>query len=220
MHTWIEFHKVVACKCNELKHLDTQNNPKKKSGKPRLPPGSPVAESTLRSRAHRDRKRFDSQSVEIAENALMAQIKTLAPNDLPTSVLESAQAKAEAALKLVIDNAEGITQALVNRALNGDIQASQLLIGRFLPERRQLLKFQVKHTVDQTAQSIVLAAATGEMDASEAAKALSLLEKAGAVSLSGAIVDRINSLQDQIHKVSTTLNNGVDDVIEIVDILP
>lgn len=192
---------------------------KKKGGKPRLPPGTPIADATLRSRAHRDRKRFETQSVEIAENALMAQIKTLAPTDLPESVLESAQAKAEAALKLVIDNAEGITQALVDRALQGDIQASQLLIGRFLPERRQLLKFQVKPTVDQTAHSIITAAATGEMDAAEATKALALLEKAGAVSLSGAIVDRINSLQEQIYRVTKSLSNS-DDEIEVIEVLP
>jgi hypothetical protein len=203
-----------------MKHSADPYQPKKKGGKPRLPPGTPIADATVRSRAHRDRKRFETQSVEIAENALMAQIKTLAPTDLPASVLENAQAKAEAALKLVIDNAEGITQALVNRALDGDIQASQLLIGRFLPERRQLLKFQMKPTVDQTAHSIVMAAATGEMDASEAAKALSLLEKAGAVSLSGAIVDRINSLQEQIQRVSTSLRGGDDDQIETVEFLP
>jgi hypothetical protein len=203
-----------------MKHSAGPYQPKKKGGKPRLPPGTPIAEATLRSRAHRDRKRFETQSVEIAENALMAQIKTLVPADLPESVLESAQAKAEAALKLVIDNAEGITQALVNRALEGDIQASQLLISRFLPERRQLLKFQVKPTVDQTAHSIIMAAATGEMDASEAAKALSLLEKAGAVSLSGAIVDRINSLQEQIQRVSASLRSGDDGQIEIVEVLP
>ena len=203
-----------------MKQSTDTYQPKKKGGKPRLPPGIPVADATLRSRAHRDRKRFETQSVEIAENALMAQIKTLAPTDLPASVLENAQAKAEAALKLVIDNAEGITQALVNRALDGDIQASQLLIGRFLPERRQLLKFQMKPTVDQTAHSIVMAAATGEMDASEAAKALSLLEKAGAVSLSGAIVDRINSLQEQIQRVSTSIRSDDDGQIERVEVLP
>lgn len=202
-----------------MKQSTDSYQPKKKGGKPRLPPGTPIADATFRSRAHRDRKRFETQSVEIAENALMAQIKTLAPTDLPESVLESAQAKAEAALKLVIDNAEGITQALVDRALQGDIQASQLLIGRFLPERRQLLKFQVKPTVDQTAHSIITAAATGEMDAAEAAKALALLEKAGAVSLSGAIVDRINSLQEQIHRVTKSLGNSDDD-IEVIEVLP
>jgi hypothetical protein len=203
-----------------MKQSSDSYQPKRKGGKPRLPPGAPVADATLRSRAHRDRKRFETQSVEIAENALMAQIKTLAPNDLPKSVLESAQAKAEAALKLIIDNAEGITQALVNRALEGDIQASQLLISRFLPERRQLLKFQVKSTVDQTAHSIVTAAAMGEMDAGEAAKALALLEKAGAVSLSGAIVDRINSLQEQIYRVTKSLGNSDSDDIEVIEVLP
>jgi hypothetical protein len=203
-----------------MKQNPDSYQPKRKGGKPRLPPGTPIADATLRSRAHRDRKRFETQSVEIAENALMAQIKTLAPADLPESVLESAQAKAEAALKLIIDNAEGITQALVNRALQGDIQASQLLIGRFLPERRQLLKFQMKSTVDQTAHSIFTAAATGEMDVTEAAKALSLLEKAGAVSLSGAIVDRINSLQEQIQRVSTSLRSDDDGQIEMVELLP
>jgi fructose-1,6-bisphosphatase/sedoheptulose 1,7-bisphosphatase-like protein len=190
---------------------------KKKSGKARIPDGAPIADSTIRTRAHRDRLRHESQTLEVAENALMAQIKMIAPGDLPENVLQDAHDKSQAALRLVIDNAEGITQALVNRALDGDIQAAQLLINRFLPERKSLLKFKVKESADQTAHSILEATAEGVMDAESASKALTLLEKAGSVALSGAIVSRINTLRDQIQAFSANQSINVASNYEIVD---
>lgn len=193
---------------------------KKKGGRKRKLDGQPLGESTLRTRAFQERKRFESVATEIAQEALTYQLKSLAPTDLPESALENAHSKAQKALEIVINNAEGITQALVDKALKGDIQASQLLISRFLPERKQLLKFNMKPTVDQTAHSIVTAAATGQMDADGATKAMALLEKAGAVSLSGAIVDRIHLLQKQIEEISTSGNLGASESADIVNSLP
>ena len=200
--------------------LTTLPPKKKKGGRKRKLDGQPLGESTLRTRAFQERKRFESIATEIAQEALTYQLKSLAPTDLPESALENAHAKAQKALEIVINNAEGITQALVDKALRGDIQASQLLINRFLPERKQLLKFNMKPTVDQTAHSIVTAAATGQMDADGATKAMALLEKAGAVSLSGAIVDRIHLLQKQIEEISTSGNLGVSESADIVNSLP
>lgn len=193
---------------------------KKKGGRKRKLDGQPLGESTLRTRAFQERKRFESIATEIAQEALTYQLKSLAPTDLPESALENAHAKAQKALEIVINNAEGITQALVDKALGGDIQASQLLINRFLPERKQLLKFNMKPTVDQTAHSIVTAAATGQMDADGATKAMALLEKAGAVSVSSAIVDRIHALQRQIEEISARANQDVQPSIDVVSILP
>ena len=200
--------------------LTTLPPKKKKGGRKRKLDGQPLGESTLRTRAFQERKRFESIATEIAQDALAYQLKSLAPTDLPESALENAHAKAQKALEIVINNAEGITQALVDKALGGDIQASQLLINRFLPERKQLLKFNMKPTVDQTAHSIVTAAATGQMDADGATKAMALLEKAGAVSLSGAIVDRIHLLQKQIEEISTSGNLGASESADIVNSLP
>ena len=200
--------------------LTTLPPKKKKGGRKRKLDGQPLGESTLRTRAFQERKRFESIATEIAQEALTYQLKSLAPTDLPESALENAHAKAQKALEIVINNAEGITQALVDKALRGDIQASQLLINRFLPERKQLLKFNMKPTVDQTAHSIVTAAATGQMDADGATKAMALLEKAGAVSLSGAIVDRIHLLQKQIEEISTSGNLGASESADIVNSLP
>ena len=78
----------------------------------------------------------------------------------------------------------------------------------------------MKPTVDQTAHSIVTAAATGQMDADGATKAMALLEKAGAVSLSGAIVDRIHLLQKQIDEISSSGNLGASESADIVNTLP
>jgi hypothetical protein len=200
--------------------LTTPPPPKKKGGRKRKSEGEPLGESTLRTRAFQERKRFEAVATEIAQEALAYQLKSLAPTDLPESALENAHEKAQKALEIVINNAEGITQALVDKALRGDIQASQLLINRFLPERKQLLKFNMKPTVDQTAHSIVTAAATGQMDADGATKAMALLEKAGAVSLSGAIVDRIHLLQKQIDEISSSGNLGASESADIVNTLP
>lgn len=200
--------------------LTTPPPPKKKGGRKRKTEGEPLGESTLRTRAFQERKRFEAVATEIAQEALAYQLKSLAPTDLPESALENAHEKAQKALEIVINNAEGITQALVDKALGGDIQASQLLINRFLPERKQLLKFNIKPTVDQTAHSIVTAAATGQMDADGATKAMALLEKAGAVSLSGAIVDRIHLLQKQIDEISSSGNLGASESADIVNSLP
>ncbi|MBU3547280.1 hypothetical protein [Polynucleobacter sp. MWH-Jannik1A5] len=194
--------------------------PKKKGGRKRKADGQPLGESTLRTRAFQERKRFESVATEIAQEALVYQLKSIAPKDLPESALENAHSKAQRALEIVINNAEGITQALVDKALSGDIQASQLLINRFLPERKQLLKFSIQPTVDQTAHSIVTAAATGQMDADGASKAMALLEKAGSVSLSGAIVDRIYSLQKQIEEISSREAQNNIAQIDIVSTLP
>lgn len=200
--------------------LTTPPPPKKKGGRKRKSEGEPLGESTLRTRAFQERKRFEAVATEIAQEALAYQLKSLAPTDLPETALENAHAKAQKALEIVINNAEGITQALVDKALGGDIQAAQLLINRFLPERKQLLKFNIQPTADQTAHSIIKAAATGQMDADGASKAMALLEKAGSVSLSGAIVDRIHSLQQQVNEIAQFREQEQAQSIDIVSKLP
>lgn len=174
---------------------------KKRSGSKRLPEGIPLGGSTQRVRNHRDRIRFEEQAVEIAENALAYQIKTLAPADLSKEVLQDAHDKTQRALKHVLDNAEGITKALVDRALQGDIQAAQLLVNRFLPERRQILKFKMKSTADATAHGVLEQASAGELSVQDAQAALNLLEKVSDVSLSGALAERLRALTERVEAI-------------------
>jgi hypothetical protein len=174
---------------------------KKRAGSSRLPDGTPLGESTQRVRNHRDRIRFEDQAVEIAENALAYQIKTLAPADLSQEALQNAHDKTQRALKLVLDNAEGITKALVDRALQGDIQAAQLLVNRFLPERRQILKFKMKPTADATAHGVLEQASSGELSVQDAQAALNLLEKVSDVSLSGALAERLRALTERVEAI-------------------
>ncbi len=174
---------------------------KKKGGVKRLPEGTPLGESTPRTRNFRDRKRFEEQATHIAEAALSYQIKTLAPSDLPAQALKDAHDKTQRALKLVLDNAEGITKALVDRALDGDIQAAQLLVNRFLPERRQILKFKMKPTADATAHGVLQQASTGEISVQDAQAALNLLEKVSDVSLSGALAERLRALTERVEAI-------------------
>jgi len=171
-----------------------------------LPDGAPLGESTQRVRNHRDRVRFEEQAVEIAENALAYQIKTLAPADLPQEALQDAHDKTQKALQLVLNNAEGITKALVDRALQGDIQAAQLLVNRFLPERRQILKFNMQPTADATAHGLLHQAASGQISIQDASAALGLLEKASDVSLSGALVDRLRALTERVEAIKSNRN--------------
>jgi hypothetical protein len=179
---------------------------KKRPGTKRLPEGVPLGESTHRSRAFRDRKRFENQATEIAENALTYQLKTLAPGDLDGNALRDAQDKTQRALKLVLDNAEGITKSLVDRALQGDIQAAQLLVNRFLPERRQILKFKIKPTADATAYGVLEQASVGELSVQDAQAALNLLEKVSDVSLSGALADRLKALTERVEALKANKN--------------
>lgn len=171
---------------------------RKKGGVKRFPEGTPLGESTERTRNFRERKRFHKEAVEIAENALAYQIKTLAPTDLSQEALQDAHDKTQRALKLVLDNAEGITKALVDRALEGDIQAAQLLVNRFLPERRQILKFKMKPTADATAHGVLQQASAGEISVQDAQAALNLLEKVTDVSLSGALAERLRVLTERV----------------------
>ena len=171
-----------------------------------MPDGAPLGESTQRVRNHRDRVRFEEQAVEIAENALAYQIKTLAPADLPQEALQDAHDKTQKALQLVLNNAEGITKALVDRALQGDIQAAQLLVNRFLPERRQILKFNMQPTADATAHGLLHQAASGQISIQDASAALGLLEKASDVSLSGALVDRLRALTERVEAIKSNRN--------------
>ena len=171
-----------------------------------MPDGVPLGESTQRVRNHRDRVRFEEQAVEIAENALAYQIKTLAPADLPQEALQDAHDKTQKALQLVLNNAEGITKALVDRALRGDIQAAQLLVNRFLPERRQILKFNMQPTADATAHGVLHQAASGQISIQDASAALGLLEKASDVSLSGALVDRLRALTERVEAIKSNRN--------------
>lgn len=179
---------------------------KKRAGSKRLPDGVALGESTQRVRNHRDRVRFEEQAVEIAENALAYQIKTLAPADLPQEALQDAHDKTQKALQLVLNNAEGITKALVDRALQGDIQAAQLLVNRFLPERRQILKFNMQPTADATAHGLLHQAASGQISIQDASAALGLLEKASDVSLSGALVDRLRALTERVEAIKSNRN--------------
>jgi len=179
---------------------------KKKGGLKRLPEGTPLGDSTIRTRNFRERKRFEEQAVEIAENALAYQIKTLAPADLSKEALQDAHDKTQRALKLVLDNAEGITKALVDRALQGDIQAAQLLVNRFLPERRQILKFKMKPTADATAYGVLEQASVGELSVQDAQAALNLLEKVSDVSLSGALADRLKALTERVEALKANKN--------------
>lgn len=171
-----------------------------------MPEGAPLGDSTIRTRNFRERKRFEEQAVEIAQNALAYQIKTLAPADLSKEALQDAHDKTQRALKLVLDNAEGITKALVDRALQGDIQAAQLLVNRFLPERRQILKFKMKPTADATAYGVLEQASVGELSVQDAQAALNLLEKVSDVSLSGALADRLKALTERVEALKANKN--------------
>ena len=208
---------------NYMKRTKTMNDKKlppakKRPGTKRLPEGVPLGESTQRSRAFRDRKRFESQSTEIAENALAYQLKTLAPGDLDQDTLKDAHDKTQKALKLVLDNAEGITGALVDRALQGDIQAAQLLVNRFLPERRQILKFNMQPTADATAHGLLHQAASGQISIQDASAALCLLEKASDVSLSGALVDRLKALTERVEAIKSNRNMKLQGGHKTIDV--
>jgi hypothetical protein len=187
----------------KVKQTETnqKNKPPKvkmRTGTKRLPEDSSLGNSTQRVRDYRDRVRFQKEAEEIAQQALAYQIKTLAPADLSQEALQDAHDKTQRALKLVLDNAEGITKALVDRALEGDIQAAQLLVNRFLPERRQILKFKMKPTADATAHGVLQQASAGEISVQDAQAALNLLEKVTDVSLSGALAERLRVLTERV----------------------
>ena len=188
---------------------------KKKPVRPRLPPGSPLSSSTLRTRASRDRQAKRKLADEIATDALLLSVKSIG-KEVTDETLALAEKNTQAAMHLLLEQAPEIISNLAERA-KSDTSAAALLIKYLLPPASRVVRFRLGESADTTAHSILSAAADGQMSVDDANATLELLEKAGSVALSGALVSRINSLRDQIKAISANHGSNFTANFEIIE---
>lgn len=188
---------------------------KKKPGRPRLPPGSSLSSSTLRTRASRDRQAKRKLADEIATDALLLSVKSMG-KEVNDETLALAERNTQEAMRLLLEQAPEIIRNLADRA-KSDTAAAALLIKYLLPPASRVVRFRLGESADTTAHSILSAAAEGQMSVDDASATLELLDKAGNVALSGAIVSRINALRGQIQAIKANGGGNVTANFEIVD---
>jgi hypothetical protein len=119
-------------------------------------------------------------------------------------------------MHLLLEQAPEIIRNLADRA-KSDTAAAALLIKYLLPPASRVVRFRLGESADTTAHSILSAAAEGQMSVDDASATLELLDKAGNVALSGAIVSRINTLRDQIQAIKANAGSNGTSSFEIID---
>lgn len=170
---------------------------KKKPGRPRLPPGSPLSPSTPRTRATRDRQAQRKLADEIASDALLLSVKSMG-KEVTEETLAVAERSTQEAMRLLLEQAPEIINNLAERAKT-DTASAALLIKYLLPPASRVVRFRLGESADTTAHGILAATADGQLSVEDATATLALLERASEVSLSGALAQRLRSLTERIN---------------------
>lgn len=166
---------------------------RKKPGFPRK--GGDVSPVTVRVRNMRDRAAVEAMTEQVAIASATAAAKSLTPKDMEPDLQDLIRERTAESMRLLVTHGPDVIRACIDKAISGDTTAMAMIV-KFCTTSKTTVKLPNAkgRTIEETADSIINAAASGEMPVEDASSVLKLLEQHSAVTLNGSLVARLEAL--------------------------
>jgi hypothetical protein len=179
---------------------NAQQIEKRKPGFARRPDHT-VTQEALRHRRMQDRRATEALAEQVAVQSATAAAKSLTPKDMAPDLQDLIRERTAESMRLLVTHGPDVNKACLDKAIGGDTTAMAMII-KFCTTSKTTVKLPNAkgRTIEETADSIVAAAACGEMPVEDASSVLKLLEQHSAVTLNGSLVSRLEALTARLNE--------------------